>query len=143
MGDITVVAAKVGLSMPGPAHAEVYPVIAGVVVTAGLPLYQQTDGTYAIALASAAATARFRGISLNAAHIGGKVDMLKRGVLTGYALGTYGDTLYLSDTAGGAISDTPGTVVVRVGTVISRSDPALTELWYCEADWKDGWEDDA
>ena len=143
MGDITVVAADVGVAYPGPAHAEILPGIAAVALTAGLPLYQNTSGLFAIADASAESTAGFRGVCLNAAHAGGRIDILKRGYLTGYTLGTYDDLVYLSDTDTGAFSSDEGTVSVRCGRVCSRSDPALTELLYIEADWLDSREDDA
>ena len=64
--------------------------------------------------------------------------MLKKGILAGFTLATYEDEVYLSDTAG-ALDTAPGTLLVKVGRVISLADPSLTEVLYVEADWLREW----
>lgn len=136
MADITVTAAKVAVVFPE--QAEIYNVVLAEAVTKGLALYQTTSGTYGKADANAAGKQQFRGIALEAAAAGEAVSMLKQGILAGYTLATYDDEVYLSDTAG-ALSTTPGTLLVKCGRVMSLADPALTEVLYVEADWLREW----
>ena len=136
MGDITVTAARVAVVFPE--QAEIYNVIAACDLTEGLALYQTTRGTYAPAQADVLGARQFRGVSLEAAHIGETISMLKRGILAGYTTATYDDEVYLSDTAG-AFSTTIGTLVVKCGRVMGLSDRAKTEVLYIEADWLREW----
>ena len=136
MSDITVTAARVAVVYPE--QAEIYNVIAACDLTEGLALYQTTSGTYAPADANVAGAQQFRGVALEAAHIGESISMLKRGILAGYTLATYDDEVYLSNTAG-AFSTTMGTLLVKCGRVMSLPDRALTEVLYVEADWLREW----
>ena len=136
MADIAVTAAKVALVFPS--QAECYNVVLAEAVTAGQALYQNTSGKYGLADANDSGKEQFRGVALETANAGNAISMLKRGIIAGFTLGTYEDTIYLSDTAG-AFADAPGTMTVRCGRVISLSDPDLTEALYIDADWLNDW----
>lgn len=136
MGDITVTAAKVGVVFPE--QAEIYNVKLAEAVTQGQALYQTVSGTFGLAQADEVAKRQFRGIALEAANAGEGISMLKQGILAGYTLATYEDEVYLSDTPG-ALSTTPGTLLVKCGRVMSLADPSLTEVLYIEADWLREW----
>lgn len=136
MTDISVTAAKVAVVFPS--LAEIYNVKLAAAATKGQALYQTTSGTYGLADASADPEAQLRGLALEAGAAGQTISMLKRGVVAGFTLGTYGDFVYLSNTAG-ALSTTAGTVTVQAGHVFQLADPSLTEVLYFEADWLRQW----
>ena len=136
MADIAVTAARVAVVFPE--QAEIYNIVAASDLTEGQALYQTTSGTYAPAQADVLGARQFRGIALEAAHIGESISMLKQGILAGYTLATYDDEVYLSDTVG-RLSTTPGTLVVKCGRVMGLSDRAKTEVLYIEADWLREW----
>lgn len=136
MTAITCTAAKVAVVFPE--SAEIYNVQLEEAVTKGAALYQTTSGTFGIAQADDLDKCQFRGVALEAANANEGISMLKRGVLNGYALATYGDEVYLSDTAG-KFDTAPGTQLVKCGRVTALADPALTEVLYIEADWLHEW----
>ena len=136
MGDIVVSAAQVAPVFPS--QIEVYSVILAEAVTKGQALYQTTSGTYGKADANAAGKQQFRGVALEAGNAGESISMLKQGIIAGYTLATYDDEVYLSDTAG-ALSTTPGTLLVKCGRVMGLADPDKTEVLYVEAAWLREW----
>lgn len=140
MADIVVTSAAVGVAVVNPENAEILHVVANAdaEITMGDALYQDTSGTYGLADANAAGKQQFRGIALQSVAAGMALNMLKQGILSGYTLATYDDEIYLSDTAG-ALSTTPGTLLVKCGKVMGLSDPDLTEVAYIRANWLVEW----
>jgi len=136
MGDITVTAAQVAVVFPE--QCEIYNVKLAAAATKGQALYLTAAGTYNLADASVTGTAQVRGLALEAGAAGQTISMLKRGVVAGFTLATYGDFVYLSDTAG-ALSTVAGTITVQAGHVVQLADPGLTEVLYFEADWLRAW----
>ena len=138
MADITVTAAQVAALFPE--KAEIVDMIAAEAITAGLAVYQDTNGKAGIADANASGKQQFRGIALNAAGAGQAVSVLVRGHVAGFAVsGMNGDAIaYLSDTAG-ALGTTNGTMTVNCGRVACLTDSSLTKVLYICADWLRAW----
>lgn len=138
MADITVTAAQVAALFPE--KAEIVDMIAAEAITAGLAVYQDTNGKAGIADANASGKQQFRGIALNAAGAGQAVSVLVRGHVAGFAVsGMNGDAIaYLSDTAG-ALADAHGTMTVNAGRVACLTDSSLTKVLYICADWLRAW----
>jgi hypothetical protein len=141
MADLTVTAANVGRGHRD--GEEVFTFLAGVAITRGQAVYfNTTTGKLALADASAAGTAQFRGIALQTAQVGQSVDVIMRGYVSGFDLSgrSYDDLIYVSDTAG-ALADAAGTVTAVAGRVIplpsSRTDvtKALFIDWAVTSDW--------
>jgi len=121
-----------------PENDECYNVRCGAAITRGQALYQMTTGLYDVAQADSATKCQFRGIALEPGLEGDAITMLKQGFMAGYALGTYEDEIYLSDTPG-AFSTVAGTYLVKCGRVASLPDRGLTEVGWFEADWLHEW----
>lgn len=136
MADIALTAAQIAPVIPQ--KAEIIDLIAAAAITAGQAVYINSDGKAAVADASAAGTAQFRGIALKAAGAGAAVPVLKSGMVYGFTVSSLdGDAaVYLSDTAG-ALATTAGdaTVDVIIGRVVALSDSSLTKVIYVDADW--------
>lgn len=126
MADLTRTAANVNDCMPS--KSDVIPVKAAVAIAQGQALYQKSDGEWDLADASAAGTAGFRGVALQAKGAGEFVDLLIDGEVTGWDLSgvNYDAPVYLSDTAG-ELADAAGTKTVLVGRVVPISDRDLTK----------------
>jgi len=123
MADLVLLASSTGsASLVDPEMSEAYDFETTVSLKAGDAVSIDTTNGRAIAgSAAAAGTAQFRGIVTGKSHGRGKT-VLMRGRFHGFNLSTldFGDTVYLSDTAG-KLADTAGTVSVPVGTVMSIS----------------------
>jgi hypothetical protein len=140
MPDLTVTAAYVGRSHH--TAEEVYSFTAGVAITRGQAVYfNTTTGKLALADASAAGTAQFRGIALQTAQIGQPVDVIMRGFVSGFDLSglDYDALVYVSDTAG-ALADAVGTVTAPAGRVLPFNDAGtltkgLFVDWATLSDW--------
>lgn len=132
MADITVTAAQVAALFPD--RAEIYSFIAAETITAGQAVYFTSAGKAGVADANASGKQQVRGIALNAASAGSAVDVLKRGAVAGFTLGTYNTLVYLSDNAG-ALADAAGTVSAPVGRIVGLSDSALTKALYVDLNW--------
>src|SRR5262245_5369730 len=103
MADLTVTAAQVAVVFPHSALNETYDIVAGVAITAGQAIRQNTSGKGALADTDAGSGAeKAIGLALNAAGAGQAVSYLRRGVVYGFDLSglAYGALVYLSDTAG-------------------------------------------
>jgi len=124
MADITVTAAQVGLVDPLKATVKSY--VALEAITKGQAVcIDATYGKVVPADENDAGHLQFRGIALNAAGIGGAVDVVEDGELYGFTLaGDYDSIVYLSATAG-ALADS-GSVIC--GRVAPLTDASLTKV---------------
>jgi hypothetical protein len=106
-----------------------FPAVASVALTSLTPVYLDgTTGKAAKGDASAAGTAGVVGLAARAVGADGGVTILGNGsIVAGIDLSglSYGDRVYLSDTAG-ALADAAGTVSVCIGRVI----PGLASTTY-------------
>jgi hypothetical protein len=138
MADITVTAAQV--SLVDPLKAEVYSLIAAEAITAGQVVFIDNTGKAQLADADAAGEQQARGIALNAAGIGGAVDIVKRGRVAGFTLTdqNYSAPIYLSDTTG-ALADAAGATTVPVGIVMPLTDRDRTKVVYADFRWGADW----
>ena len=134
MADIAVTAAQVAVLFPH--TAEVYSFIAAETITAGQAVYFTSAGKAGVADANASGKQQVRGIALNGAGAGQAVDVVKRGHVAGFTLGTYNTLVYLSDNAG-ALADAAGTVSAAVGRIVALSDSALNKALYVDLSWTD------
>lgn len=132
MADIAVTAAQVAAVFPQ--KAEIYSFIATEAITAGQAVYFLSTGKAGVADANASGKQQVRGIALNGAAAGQAVDVLKRGHVAGFTLGTYNTLVYLSDTAGN-LADAAGTVSAPVGRIVALSDSSLTKALYVDLSW--------
>ena len=136
MADLTLTAAQIAPVFPH--DAKIFDIIAGVAVTQGQAVYQNTSGKAAIADANAGSGAeRFYGLALRTRGIGLGLSVLKEGHVYGFDLSSlaYGALVYLSDTAG-KLADAPSTTnSVPVGMVVPLSDSDLTKVLYIRAFW--------
>jgi len=130
--DITVTATHV--SMCDPQRAAIKPRRYHETITAGQAVYVNASGEAALADASAAGTAQFRGIALQSKLAGEVGDIFEGGLglgaeIEGFSVSalTPGDSLFLSDTAG-ALADASGTVGVKCGEVSCLTDPLNTQV---------------
>lgn len=134
MADIAVTAAQVAVLFPH--TAEVYSFIAAETITAGQAVYFTSAGKAGVADANASGKQQVRGIALNGAGAGQAVDVVKRGHVAGFTLGTYNTLVYLSDNAG-ELADAAGTVSAAVGRIVALSDSALSKALYVDLSWTD------
>ncbi len=95
--------------------------VAGEALTANDALYLKvSDGKAYKTDADAASTSNFIGFAQQNASLGATVNIVNDNVFTTFSGLTVGATYFLSGTAG-AISTTPGTVVVAVGYALSAT----------------------
>jgi hypothetical protein len=132
MADLTLTAAQIAPVFPLNSLDETYDMVAGVSITAGQAIRQNTSsGKAALADANAGSGAeKAIGLSLNAAGAGQGVSFIQRGKVYGFDLSglAYGALVYLSDTAG-ALADAPSTTnSVPVGRVVALSNSDLTKV---------------
>ncbi len=134
MADLTATAAAVAVIFP--LKAEIHTAIAGAAITAGQPVYVDTNGKAQLGDASAAGTAALRGIALQTVGAGQAFNMCKRGHLEGMGVSgeAYDAPMYLSDTAG-SLADAAGTVSLIVGVVAPMTDKDLTKVLFVDLLW--------
>lgn len=136
MADLTLTAAQIAPVFPH--DAKIFDILAGVAVTQGQAVYQNTSGKAAVADANAGSGAeKFYGLALRTRGIGQGLSVLKEGHVYGFDLSglAYGALVYLSDTAG-KLADTPSTTnSVPVGMVVPLSDSDITKVLYIRAFW--------
>ncbi len=138
MADIAVTANAVEPVFPERAIIRSY--LAAATIAKGQSVYQDANGFANLASSAAAGTRQFLGLALNPAAPGQAVDVIHEGEVAGLNLSTiaYDGFVYLSDTAGN-LADAAGTTAVRVGRVVSRSDPTQTKLADIRRDWNNNW----
>lgn len=141
MPDIALTTAQIGIIFPD--RAEITDMIANETITAGQAVYQMATGRAALADASAAGTAQFRGIALTGGGAGQAISVLVRGHVYGFTVaGLAADALaYLSETAGALADAAPAgpAITVNCGRVTTLTDSAATKVLYVVADWLRSW----
>ena len=87
-------------------------------ITAGMPVYIDSNGKFAPADASVAGTALVYGIAAHTVQAGFAVTAIHEGVMDGWNIDAlaFGDAIYLSDTEG-ALDTATGTVTTLIGRV--------------------------
>lgn len=128
MADIALVASEIGVVFQQDAKFRNRK--CGVAVTKGQAVYVvAATGLLALADASAAGTAQFDGIALEAGAIGQVITVVQGGEMEGFTItGLDFDALaFLSNTAG-ALADAAGAVTVPVGRVVPITDPTPTKV---------------
>lgn len=133
MTAISVTAAKVAAQLDTVTRSY----ISAEAITAGNAVYQLAAGTVGIADANGSGTQQFFGIALQTVGSGEAVSVAHKGVVDGFApAGNCGTLVYLSDTVGG-LDTSNGTMNVKVGKVIARSD--ATKTIYFDVQWLAAW----
>lgn len=131
MADLTLTAAQTAAVFPHSALDNTYDIVAGVAITAGQIIRQNTSGKGALSDANAGSGAeKAIGLALNAGGVGQGISYLQQGRVYGFDLSglAYGALVYLSDTAG-ALADAPSTTnSVPVGRVVPLSNSDLTKV---------------
>ena len=133
MGDIAVVAAKVGVVFPE--EAEIFTGIAGVTITAGQAVYIIVASGI-LGLADEDADGRALGLRraspLNGGGAGQAIDVLRKGHVYGFTVSglAYALPVSLSNTAGALLDD--GTATGLVGRVEALADSDLTKVLYVD-----------
>lgn len=135
MADIALTAAKIAVVFP--LKAEIESRIAAAAITKGQAVYQLAAGTVGVADATTAdGKMQFFGIALNAAGAGQAVDVLVRGHVYGFTVGStdVGTVLHLSETAGAFADAAPaGTgTAVHCGLVTALSDADKTRVVFID-----------
>lgn len=137
MTAVTVTATQI--SLPDPQKCTIRSYIATETITAGQAVYILTTGKVGVADANASGKQQFRGIALNGGGAGAAIDVLHDGEVAGFTLSGNADTfVYLSDTAGG-LDTSAGTMTVRCGRVVCRSDKDLTKVLRVFTRWDTDW----
>lgn len=129
MADIAVTKAQV--APVHPQKAEIYDFIAAAAITAGQPVYIDSNGKAGVGDANDAAADQFRGIALNDASAGGAVSVLIRGAVYGFTISglAYDAEVFVSNTAG-SLADSAGGTTLSVGRVIPLSNKDLTKVLF-------------
>lgn len=138
MADIVVTTAQV--SPVDLMKADIRSYIAAEAITAGQAVYLTTAGKAGVADADAAGKQQFRGIALQSVAAGQAVDVMHDGEIAGFTVSALncGAFAYLSDTVG-ALSDGAGTMTVRVGRVVARTDKSATKVLRVFTQWDADW----
>lgn len=136
MADITVTASQ--LRILESIEARTITAFASVAIDKGEACYVKSDGTAALAKADDVTTGPAVGIATHDAAIDEPVTLLHYGRLAGYALGTPGTLVYLSETTAGALADAApdgnGEFVQPVGRVMEMTDGTGTEYLFVDID---------
>lgn len=130
--ELALTAANIRDASPANIRSVIETKVAGVAITAGQVVYENTSGKWALATAAAAGTAVARGIALKGVAAGEVLDVLAYGYCYGFTLTSesYGELMKLSNTAG-AIDDGGGspTVSAPIGRVTAM-DNAQTKVLF-------------
>jgi predicted RecA/RadA family phage recombinase len=124
------------VALADPADADTFPVIAAADIIKGQLVYLNTSGKYGLALATTAPTLKQMGVALSTVAAGQPLTILRKGHMAGYTVTAlaYGALVYASDTAGAA-DTAAGTVSRVIGSIVPKTDPALTKLVYFDFNW--------
>jgi len=138
MADLAITAANI--SVVKPEDAEIIQVIVAETVTAGQPLYFDSNGKGQLADANAAGEQQARCLTLEAGVANQSVSCLKRGYVEGFTLTdqSFDDPIFLSDTVG-VLADATGTLTVPVGLVapIAKDSSTISKVLYLEFRWRE------
>lgn len=126
MADITVTAAQVAVVNENEAEMSTGIVASGVTITKGQAVAINSTGYLVLADGSTGAPNGFRGIALTGGTAGEPLTYLEEGSCYGFTLtgADYGDTIFLSNTAGALDDATGGDVAVACGRVKPLHDGA-------------------
>lgn len=107
-------------------------------VTAGQPVFLDSNGKYQLADANAAGEQQLRGLTLEAGVDGQTISILREGLVYGFTLTSqsYDDPIFLSDTVG-VLADAAGTLSVSAGIVSQHTKDVATieKVLYFRARW--------
>lgn len=138
MADLAITVAKI--SPVKPEDAEIIQVVVAETVTAGQPLFQDSNGKGQLADANAAGERQARYLTLEAGVANQSISCLKKGYVEGFTLTSqsFDDPIFLSDTVG-VLADAAGTVTVPVGLVasIAKDSATISKVLYLEFRWRE------
>ncbi len=138
MADLAITVANI--SVIKPEDAEVVQVVVAETVTAGQPLFFDSNGKGQLADANAAGERQARCLTLEAGLTNQSVSCLKRGFVEGFTLTdqSFDDPIFLSDTVG-VLADAAGTVTVPVGLVgtIAKDSSTISKILYLDFRWRE------
>lgn len=134
MADIALLTGATGAEPIWPEKATIVSGVANEALTQGAATYMASTGKYGAARAGTAGKQQFRGIALQACGAAQGTSILQRGAIGGFDVSglAYDALVYLSDTAGGLLSTTAGTMTVPVGRVVPMSDASLTKVIFID-----------
>jgi hypothetical protein len=136
MADLAITADQIAVTKSQ--DAETFQGVVAETVTAGQPVFQDSNGKYQLADANAAGEQQVRGLTLEAGVNGQVVSILKQGYVAGFTLTSqsFDDPIFLSDTVG-VLADAAGTLAVPVGLVanIAQDASTITKVLYFRARW--------
>jgi hypothetical protein len=138
MADLAITAANIEVIKPE--DAEIVQMIVAETVTAGQPVFTDSNGKAQLADANAAGEQQARALTLEAGNDGQSISCLKRGYVEGFTLTDqdFDDPIYLSDTVG-VLADAAGTLEVPVGLVapIAKDSSTISKVLYLEFRWRE------
>lgn len=138
MADLAITAANI--SPAKPEDAEIVQVVVAETVTAGQPLFFDSNGKGQLADANAAGERQARCLTLEGGVANQSISCLRRGFVEGFTLTSqaFDDTIYLSDTVG-VLADAAGTVTVPVGLVapIAKDSSTISKIFYADFRWRE------
>lgn len=136
MADLAITVANI--SVIKPEDAEIVQVVVAETVTAGQPLFFDSNGKGQLADANAAGERQARCLTLEAGLTNQSISCLKRGFVEGFTLTdqSFDDPIFLSDTVG-VLADAAGTVTVPVGLVgpIAKDSSTISKILYLDFRW--------
>jgi hypothetical protein len=92
--------------------------VAAAAITAGSPVFFDTNGKFAVSDANVSTADAVFGIATRTVAAGEALTVVRRGLMDGWSnLPAYGAPVYASDTAG-ALADAAGTLSIVVGYVV-------------------------
>ena len=136
MADLAITVANI--SVIKPEDAEIVQVVVAETVTAGQPLFFDSNGKGQLADANAAGERQARCLTLEAGLANQSISCLKQGFVEGFTLTSqsFDDPIFLSDTVG-VLADAAGTVTVPVGLVapIAKDSSTISKILYLRFRW--------
>lgn len=92
--------------------------VAAAAITAGSPVFLDTNGKWAVSDANDTAADAVFGVATRTVAAGEALTVIRRGLMDGWSnLPAYGAPVYLSNTAG-ALADAAGTASIVIGYVV-------------------------
>lgn len=136
MADLAITAANI--SVIKPEDAEIVQVIVAETVTAGQPLFFDSNGKGQLADANAAGEQQARCLTLEGGVANQSLSCLKQGFVEGFTLTdqSFDDPIFLSDSVG-VLADAAGTLEVPVGLVapIAKDSATISKILYLRFRW--------
>ncbi len=136
MTDLAITAANI--SVVKPEDAEIVQVVVAEVVTAGQPLFFDSNGKGQLADANASGEQQARCLTLEAGVANQSISCLKQGYVEGFTLSSqsFDDPIFVSDTVG-VLADSVGTLTVPVGLVapIAKDSSTISKVLYLRFRW--------